>query len=772
VRLRALALFAAIACVEAKARAQVLAPPEVSERAEPKYPESARGLVRQITVIVVVAPDGMVREATLEAPAGDVLDEIALETAKHYVFKPATKDGVPIPAKIKLNLLLEGPPKEEPKTEEPPPKPTNDNEPEDVHVKGERHTASPTKHTLDRREIETIPGTFGDAIRAVESLPGAARAPAFSGLLILRGSAPRDSQVFLDGMNVPLAYHFGGLTAIVPTELLERVDLYPGNYDVEYGRGMGGIVDIGLRSPAKDAPHAVLKADMLDYRALVETPLGKHARILVAGRRSWFDAWFPAVATALNVGATAAPVYHDAEMIFEQDIGSRTTFTATGLTSADRVSLTVPPAAADASFSGNIDNRTDFHRAQLRIETKTKNGTRLSAQSSFGYDHFDIAIGKLVKGESEAFRVGTRARLDTPLARDLRLRAGADVDAGEFDFNLTFPPIPVADEPDIGPLFGKRKLSEAAKVPYAFPAGWVALEGNWERRVRSQVGVRVEGFTDVKGVAFEPRMNVRWTIDPAATRKSILKAAFGLYAQPPQIFEYDRVFGTPGIRFNQAVQFSAGLEQEIFRGVTLSVEPFMKRLFDLVSRRIDPSQDSGFRGGNEGSGFVYGAEVLFKMQPTERFMGWIAYTLSRSERRALPELPLRVFEFDQTHILSAVGSMRLGAGWELGARVRLISGNPYTPTVGSAFDADAGAYAGLEQQPVFSSRLPPFFSLDVRIEKMFKIGKSVTVRTYLDIVNATNRANLEGTTTNFDFTQTSYVGGLPFLPNLGVRGEL
>jgi len=153
-------------------------------------------------------------------------------------------------------------------------------------------------------------------------------------------------------------------------------------------------------------------------------------------------------------------------------------------------------------------------------------------------------------------------------------------------------------------------------------------------------------------------------------------------------------------------------------------------------------------------------------------MGWIAYTISRSERRALPELPTRIFEFDQTHVLSAVGSVRFAHGWEIGARVRLISGNPYTPTAGAAFDADAGAYAGLERQPLFSARLPPFFSLDMRIEKAWRIADRLTVRAYLDVINVTNRANLEGTSTSFDFSRTSYVSGLPFLPNVGLRGEL
>ncbi len=36
-----------------------------------------------------------------------------------------------------------------------------------------------------------VPGSFGDALRAIENLPGVARAPFNSGLLIIRGAQAR-----------------------------------------------------------------------------------------------------------------------------------------------------------------------------------------------------------------------------------------------------------------------------------------------------------------------------------------------------------------------------------------------------------------------------------------------------------------------------------------------------------------------------------------------------------------------------------------------------
>ncbi|MCB9613885.1 MAG: Plug domain-containing protein [Sandaracinus sp.] len=84
-----------------------------------------------------------------------------------------------------------------------------------------------------------MPGTNGDAIRAIESLPGVARPPGLDGSIIVRGSAPQDTQVFVDGALIPLAYHFGGVSSVVPSEILDRLELRPGNFGSEYGRGMG-----------------------------------------------------------------------------------------------------------------------------------------------------------------------------------------------------------------------------------------------------------------------------------------------------------------------------------------------------------------------------------------------------------------------------------------------------------------------------------------------------------------------------------------------------
>ncbi len=84
-----------------------------------------------------------------------------------------------------------------------------------------------------------------------QNLPASRVRPVSAGLLIVRGSAPQDTQVFVDGTAIPLVYHFGGLSSVVPTEMLDRIDfLYPGNFSAQYGRATGGIIDVGVRDPS------------------------------------------------------------------------------------------------------------------------------------------------------------------------------------------------------------------------------------------------------------------------------------------------------------------------------------------------------------------------------------------------------------------------------------------------------------------------------------------------------------------------------------------
>jgi hypothetical protein len=150
-------------------------------------------------------------------------------------------------------------------------------------------------------------------------------------------------------------------------------------------------------------------------------------------------------------------------------------------------------------------------------------------------------------------------------------------------------------------------------------------------------------------------------------------------------------------------------------------------------------------------------------------MGQLSYTLSRSERQDRND-PWRLFDYDQSHVLNAALSYELGAGWQAGARFRYITGNPITPVLGSVYDATNDAYIPRYGRHN-SERDPAFHQLDLRVEKKFTIGSGALVP-YLEVLNAYNAENAEGYSYSYDYSTRERVSGMPFFPNLGLRGEL
>ena len=153
-----------------------------------------------------------------------------------------------------------------------------------------------TKRTLEAKELTAAPGTFGDALRAIEVLPGVAMPPTGQSQPLIRGSNFQDSQVFFDGAPVPILYHFGNFRSFVNSRLLERIEFYPGNFSTRYGRVSGGVIEVRPRDPRQDRWGGVVDVSLLDSSALVEGPIGPRASMAFAARRSNVDLVFKSIA--------------------------------------------------------------------------------------------------------------------------------------------------------------------------------------------------------------------------------------------------------------------------------------------------------------------------------------------------------------------------------------------------------------------------------------------------------------------------------------------
>jgi hypothetical protein len=623
-----------------------------------------------------------------------------------------------------------------------------------------------TQRSFEAGELARVPGVRGDAIRAVEILPGVARSSAFeAGTPIIRGANWTESQVFLDGTPVPLLFHFGGLTSFFQSRLLERVDLYPGNFSARYGRATGGIIDAQVRELRLDRLHAMVDLSVLDSAAMVEAPLGDHSAVALAVRRSNVDFFFEQFVPEDAYSVVAAPVYWDYQLIGFHELGRDHRLRLMAYGSRDSIELLFSePSQEDPALRGSAGGSLAFHRFAARLESRLDRDVRHVGSLSAGIQALEGQVGPLNQ-RLDGIELLARSELEIRLSSAVELTLGLDFLGQLFDGRYTGPHLsgfegdPSERESS---LLSRSVRLERDDISIVQPAGYVELLLRPAEHVLVIPGLRVDYYENLRAWSVDPRLSTRVELSESTT----LKSGVGLFSQPPQWFEVLDGIGNPELRPYHAAHFGLGVEQGLGRGMEVGLEGFYKRVWDRVT---------GTPGGrppylvNDGADRVWGAELSLQLQPSERTFGYLAYTLSRAERRD-GNSAFRLFDVDQTHVLSAVASQRLGAGWELGARFRYVTGNPTTPVVSAVYDARVDQYRPV-YGPLNSEREAAFHQLDLRVEKQWQVS-DLTLAVYLEVLNAYNARNAEGARYSYDYSKRETLSGLPVLPNLGVRGEL
>jgi hypothetical protein len=221
----------------------------------------------------------------------------------------------------------------------------------------------------------------------------------------------------------------------------------------------------------------------------------------------------------------------------------------------------------------------------------------------------------------------------------------------------------------------------------------------------------------------------------------------------------------------QALQTLAGLTLRPTETLSLDVTAFYVATRDLAMRSAASTPLLGHALESSGEGRQYGAQAMLRQQLAEGFSGWVAYTLSRSERLDRIGSPWRLSDFDQTHVLSAVLAYRIPiAELDVSVRFRYATGMPRSEVIGASYDAATDAWSP-RFGPHNAIRIPDFVQMDARVGRHFEIG-DVRLDVSLEVLNVWNQTNAEEIVYAPDYSQRDYVRGLPILPMLGLRGEL
>ncbi|TGM97187.1 TonB-dependent receptor plug domain-containing protein [Leptospira yasudae] len=181
-----------------------------------------------------------------------------------------------------------------------------------INVVGKRPD-SPPNYTMSQEDAIRMPGGFGDALKAVQSLPGIiplyqtytgssfqsaiqtlsqsggqSRNPdkpnGEPGFLVMRGAGTRANQFYFNGLPMSYPFHADGLTSVISNNAIRSMDLYSGSYSARYGFATGGIINIeGFQKRDSNLRVVHLNALLTDVYAYQN--ITKDLNVSVSGKK-------------------------------------------------------------------------------------------------------------------------------------------------------------------------------------------------------------------------------------------------------------------------------------------------------------------------------------------------------------------------------------------------------------------------------------------------------------------------------------------------------
>ena len=743
----ALVLGGGVAAAQPPAPEQPTSPPEQAPAPTPTIKVAGRVLdalgrpVRNATITIEGQVDGKVaktgRDGTfvIDAPIGSTL----VVEQKAFGVGLATVTGGTIDDIVLLTEKQLG---------------------ETIEVNSEAPAVAPGAAQLDRKELQRIPGTGGDIVRALTVMPGVVNLQlplGYSGVVI-RGSSPQDSRVLIDDFEVPVLFHNVGFRAVIPAETIASLDYIPGGFDVGYGRASSGIVALTTR-PGDEKRSTQAEISVIDGGLLAQGPIGKDTRYLLALRRSTIDFVLPQVIPdSADLSLTTVPRYYDGQLRIDHTLSDKWKLTLSNIGTDDIFELYA--TKDEEAMSKRFYNRTRFDR--LTASARYKDGPWLANIALSGiYTQFLFEAGLYQNIDVRTAAVTPRIDITHTDAtagglKDVVWRVGAEAQVSRVGVDLALP-VEQREGEAMSGMFDPKDITEQfnGHVWFADFAGWSSVTASFDKRVRGTAGVRAEYFQRPNELALQPRGELKFQI----AKPWQLRLAAGAYRRPP---EFQSELLEKGVQSERSKQAILGLQYEPKDGVRVQASTYYTDRTALITH------DAMGQLTNNGRGTTTGAELLATYRGGPWF-AWLSYSYSHSTRVDQPGAERRLFSYDQPHSLNAALSWQKGH-WQLGGRWQFYSGLPYTPAIGSVFDSDRNIYV-----PIFadvnSARAPVHHQLDIRVDYSWKWGP-VAMTAFLDLQNAYMNESIVTYFYNYDFSQRAAFTSLPLIPSLGLRGIL
>lgn len=521
-------------------------------------------------------------------------------------------------------------------------------------------------HDIPMTQVRHTPAILGEAdvLKTVQLMPGVqAGMEGFSGLYV-RGGGADQNLVMLDGIPIYNADHLLGVFSIFTPEAVKKVTLFKSSFPARYGGRLSSIVDVRTNDGDLKNYHGTLSLGALTSKLHLEGPLQKDRTSFSLSARSTYTAFLPNLVS--NDDGKYNYYFYDLNAKLTHRFNDRSRLYAGFYNGKDHYHYD-----SDDTYTYG-DGQPEELRQETAIDKNHLNwgntlatlrwnyvfGNRLFANMTLSYNNYRMLMRNTL---NEVSSQGSRR---TVYEYTSDYRSGIRDYGARLDFDYT--PVP-AHHIKFGAeylyhIFRPEALTSKVKEDGVAtqPQDTVYGHAGSGRLYGHEVSVYAEDNFDL-GEHLDLDLGVRlslfhtqgksyWSAQPRVSVRYRLGGGFSLKAAYSQMEQYVHQLSsaalimptdlwvpiTRQIRPMHARQYSLGGYFGGLSGWEFSVEAYYKHLDNVLEYQDGVSFFGSSVNWQDkvemGEGRSCGLELLAQ-KTVGRTTGWLAYTLSKTERR-------------------------------------------------------------------------------------------------------------------------------------------
>ena len=614
-------------------------------------------------------------------------------------------------------------------------------EQESILVQEDRSVVHGRSYAMQYDELQRTPGGFDDPIRLLQSLPGVVATREYgpnAGDVILRGAAPYESRLYIDGVEVPYLYHFQQYASILHTKVVDNVSVHPSNYGATYGDSVGGIVNIESKEPSADGREFSVNGNLIMTGIHFSTPV-QNGVFSISARRSYADLY-----ESGNEQYSLWPVFSDYVGRFDLRNDSGHHFRLTSLGAMDKYGRYILDADVldpyEREVNPNLSYKRRFDGGVFRWDWR-KEGYRIRTSVALIRDNWQASVIEDRQQRIDNYSWIRHESIWLPNDH-LEISSGFDQRLGRIQRDVeTAKPYPLLTQE--APLLGTPGTLQENEWEWRqglwFEPRWTY--GKW----RLISGVRYQSMPLAQDFAVDPRLQVHYEA------KSVhVHAGLGRYHQSPpvDISSVDEM--------TVSTHFSTGVDQRINDVHRWGLDLWLR---DSPNTLYAPMDGNEFLVPSR----AYGGELFWNADFHDELFSRLSISSTASRLDGGELSP-----FDQPFSLNALLSWQPGS-WSVGARYRYSWGLPISSPIDSYYMADLDQYRAVwETYP--SRRMPNYSKIDVHIEREWTL-RDWSIFGYCESWYVPASGNYLYPIYNYNYQESQLVVGPAFVPLVGLRVE-